>query len=182
RRLPPRAVRPRPPVALNPVNIPVPEVTLQNQDGKAVRLYPDLMKDKLVVLGFFYTSCPYVCELQGRAFGKLRASLGKRLGKDVFLILATRDPDTDTPRRLKEWGARHGVRTGWTLLTGSARELSKLLKPFTNDPVGAVEAHTSTIFISGGKKGVWYTASGLSPTETLVEMIDSATRAEVSPK
>src|SRR5688572_6035180 len=69
----------------------IPDLVLHDQDGKKVRFYSDLIKDKVVVLSFFYTSCTYTCTLQGKVFSELQSLLGERLGKSVFLISVTID-------------------------------------------------------------------------------------------
>lgn len=41
-----------------------------------------------------------------------------RFGKDVFFVSVSKDPETDTPERLRRWGEQFGVGGGWTLVTG----------------------------------------------------------------
>src|SRR5215204_2850735 len=117
--------------------VQIPDLDVRDQDGRKIRFYSDLIKDKVVVLSFFYTSCTYSCTLQGKTFAKLQSLLGDRLGKSVFLISVTTDPATDDPAQLKSWGKRYDVRTGWTLVTGKEAELNKLLLPFTGNSAGA---------------------------------------------
>ena len=39
----------------------VPNVPVVTQDGKTLKFYDDLIKDKIVVLSFIYTSCKDIC-------------------------------------------------------------------------------------------------------------------------
>src|SRR5688572_32895310 len=59
----------------------IPDVLVQDHQGRKVRFYSDLIKDKVVVLNFFYTSCTYTCTMQGRTFSKLRSE-ERRVGKE----------------------------------------------------------------------------------------------------
>lgn len=103
---------------LRPTKVRVYDLRLLDERGKKIRFHSDLLKGKTVVMGFFYTICEFICTMQGQLFSRLQSRLGDRLGKDVHLVLVSMDPATDTPRRLREWGAKYGVRPGWTLVTG----------------------------------------------------------------
>ena len=116
--------------------VKIPDVELIDQNGRKVHFYSDLIKDKVVVLSFFYTRCVYTCTMQGRTFSKLQTLLGERLGKSVFLISVSTDPVNDNPSKLKAWGKRFDVQSGWTLVTGEETEMNKLLVPFTGTGAG----------------------------------------------
>jgi len=159
-------------IKIGNLDIPLLDLELLDQDGKRVRLYTDLIKDKVVILSFFYTSCEYVCSMQGRNFAALQAKLGARMGKDVFLILVTRDPQVDTPQKLKSWGIEYGVKPGWTLLTGGTKEVETLIGIFTGDKTGPVEAHSTGIYIGNDAKGRWIYSDGLLAPDLLIKSID----------
>jgi cytochrome oxidase Cu insertion factor (SCO1/SenC/PrrC family) len=150
----------------------LPDLELLDQNGKKVRFYSDLIKDKIVLVSFFYTSCSYTCLRQGKVFSDLQAELGDRLGKDIFLISVTMDPETDTPERLKTWGTRFGVRKGWTLVTGGKAEMGKLVGHLTDNPLGRQEMHAPFIYMGNDKKNSWTGAYGLTEPKQLVKKIE----------
>lgn len=154
------------------MKLPVPDLEVMDQDGKKMRLYGDLIKDKVVVIGTFYTRCEYVCSGVGRSFSGLQAKLGNRLGKDVLLILLTRDPKFDTPEKLKEWARKHGARKGWTLLTGEEKVMQTLIPFFASDSVGPVEMHSDMVYIGNDAANAWLFAGGLSPAAELLQLIE----------
>src|SRR5215212_10651001 len=82
------------------------DVELIDQDGQKLRFYSDVLKNKIVVINTFFTTCTNICPPMNRNFEKMQDALGDRLGKDVFLVSITVDPETDTPTRLKEYGRR----------------------------------------------------------------------------
>jgi len=151
--------------------IRIPDLVMQDQEGRRVRFYSDLIKDKVVVLSFFYTSCTYTCTMQGRTFSKLQSLLGERLGKSVFLISVTTNPAKDDPSHLKAWGRRYDLQTGWTLVTGQEVEMNQLLISFTGSPAG-VQMHLPTTFIGNDRKGLWTSAAGVFAPEDLLKVVD----------
>ncbi len=155
--------------------VEIPDLLLRDHEGRKVRFYSDLIKDKVVVLSFFYTSCIYSCSMQGKTFSALQSLLGDRLGKSVFLISVTTDPAKDTPAQLKAWGKRYDVRPGWTLVTGDVSEMNKLLLPFTGNPAGG-GMHLPTTFIGNAKTGVWTSAAGVFAAEDVLNALNNLTQ------
>ena len=62
------------------------DVELINQDGQKMRFYTDVLKNKVVVINTFFTTCTNICPPMNRNFEKMQEALGDRLGKDAFLI------------------------------------------------------------------------------------------------
>ena len=133
----------------------IPDVMVQDQSGKKVRFYTDLLQGKSFVLGFFFTDCTYVCPRQGKLFSALQKQLGERLGKETFIVSVTVNPQRDTVERLKVWGARYGRKSGWTLVTGAVSEMDKLLVAFTGEGAGPRDVHAGLIFIANDLTGRW---------------------------
>ncbi|HJQ68388.1 MAG TPA: SCO family protein [Blastocatellia bacterium] len=148
----------------------IPDVTVYNQDGKRLRFYSDLIKGKLVAINFIFTSCTYICPMQGATFSKLQAALGDRLGSDVHLISISIDSPTDTSERLKAWSQRYGAKPGWTFVTGEKSEIDKLLEALTGAPGGRGEH--SAIALIGNDGGTWIRAYGMSEPERYIEMFE----------
>jgi cytochrome oxidase Cu insertion factor (SCO1/SenC/PrrC family) len=142
----------------------IPDVEVLDQNGRKLRFYSDLIKGKTVAVNFIFTTCTYVCPMQGGSFSKLQLALGDRLGKDVHLISVSTDPSKDTPERLKAWGARYGVRPGWTLVTGGKPEIDQLLRELTGEPAGTGK-HAPAALIGDFDKGQWSGIYGLAEPE-----------------
>lgn len=159
-------------VTVGPVHFEIPDVEVLDQDGNKRRFYSDLIKDKIVVMSFFYTSCPSFCPSMNRKLGRLQESLGDRFGKDVFIVTVTKDPETDTPARLKEWSKNLKIKSGWTMVTGDVNAIGKIVRDFTGDPLG--KASHNTIFIIGNDKtGSWADLSGFASPDALRQQIDA---------
>jgi protein SCO1/2 len=151
----------------------IPDIEVLDQSGKPLRFYSDLMKGKTVIVNFIFTSCTYICPLQGAIFSRLQATLGDRLGKDVTLISISTDPLTDTPQRLKLWGERFHAKSGWTLVTGKKTEMDRLLVALTGDPSG-LRDHSAIALMGNYDKGVWIRADALDDPMRLIKSLDNA--------
>ena len=155
----------------------IPDIWLVDHDGKKVRFYSDLVKNKVVVISFFFTSCDYVCPMQARSLIRLKERLEGRLGKDVFFISISRDPENDTPEKLGKWAKVHDVSAGWTLATGEQPVIKKLLRDIAFEGVGQA-THESLILIGNDRTGVWIATDGLLLPHELVKFIDNISRSE----
>lgn len=158
-------------IEIGRARLDIPDVEVLDQDGRRVRFYTDLIKGRVVVMNFFFTSCTLVCPIQGRALSRLRGRLAERLGKEVFFISVSQDPATDTPERLKLWGADFAVGPGWTLVTGEEGVMTKLVRDFTGANLGG-QYHSPILLIGNDRTGRWVAAEGLSAPEELVKTID----------
>ncbi len=162
-------------VNISGVKVMIPDLVLRDHEGRKVRFYSDLIKDKVVVLTFFYTNCNYTCTMQGKIFSELQSLLGERLGKSVFLISVTIDPGKDTPKQLQAWANRYKARPGWSLVTGEEAEMNKLLVRFTGSTSGS-GMHLPSTFIGNEKGGSWTSAVGFFAANDLLTVVNHITR------
>ena len=139
----------------------IPDVKVLDQDGNALNFYTDLIKDKTVAINFIFTNCTTICPPLAATFAKLQKEMGDRVGKDVHLISISVDPVTDTPERLKAWGAKFKAGPGWTFVTGDKPEIDKLLNAL-GAAVSKREDHTPALIIGNDSKGVWTRTYGLA--------------------
>lgn len=167
-------------IVINTTRITVPDIQVIDQDGHQVRFYSDLVKGRKLALGFFYTSCSYICTRHGELFSKLQEQLSARLGKEVFLISVSMDPAHDTPARLLSWGKTYGRRSGWTLVTGRPEEMNKLLRAFTGNGTGPRDAHSSTFYIADAAAGRWDYVTGYPQPSAIEQRIEGLAATPVT--
>jgi protein SCO1/2 len=149
------------------------DVELINQDGQKMRFYSDVLKDKVVVINTFFTTCTGVCPPINRNLEKVQEALGDRLGKDAFLVSMTVDPETDTPSRLKEYSRRFHARPGWIFLTGKKENVDWALYKL-GQYVETKDGHTNIIIIGNEPKGLWKKAFGLAKADELMKIVEDA--------
>ena len=149
----------------------IPDVEVLDQEGRKRKFHTDLVKGKLVVINFVFTTCKSMCPLLGTNFSKLQVALGERLNKDVFLISVSTDPEIDSPEKLKEWAEKYKAKDGWTLVTGDKEQLTGLLQVFTGD--GPRKGyHTPAMYIVDDAKKLHRPAYGFAAAEDVIKIIE----------
>ena len=103
-----------------------PNLVLTTQEGKKVKFYDDLVKDKIVVFNMFYAKCEGICSPVTRNLVRVQNLLGDRVGKDIFFYSFSLKPKEDTVPALKHYAEMHKVKPGWLFLTGSADDMEFL--------------------------------------------------------
>jgi protein SCO1/2 len=103
-----------------------PNVPLQTHEGRWVRFYDDLVKGKKVIINFTYTHCTNTCPRTSANLARVQDLLGDRLGRDVFLISLSLDPERDTAEVLKAHAAMVKARPGWTFATGRREDIDNI--------------------------------------------------------
>src|SRR5262245_9325750 len=92
-----------------------PDVPLTTQDGRTVRFYRDLLRDKVVMINFMYTHCTKKCPRISANLAGVQRALGDRVGRDITILSLTLDP-TDTPDDLARYAERLHAGPGWLFL------------------------------------------------------------------
>ena len=114
------------------------DFTLVNQDGKPIRL--SQYKGRSVALTFVYTRCPQPdqCTLMSTNFAAIEKELQQQ--PDVYvkthLLSITIDPEYDTPKVMRSYGASHSGRYSdevfkhWEFATGTAEQVKAIAEYF----------------------------------------------------
>jgi protein SCO1/2 len=148
------------------------DVELVNQYGEPMRLYSDLLRDKVVIINTIFTTCTGICPVMSKAFETIQERVGDRLGEDVHLISISVDPENDTPEKMQVWGEAFHARRGWYLVTGDPENVAFALQKlgqYVEDP----ESHQAIMLMGNDRTGLWKKAFGLAGAEKLLEVFDS---------
>ena len=103
-----------------------PNVLLKTHDGRRVRFYDDLIKDKIVLLNFMYVKCEGICMPVTMNIRRVQDLFGARMGRDIFIYSFTLKPEEDTVASLESYAQLHHVQRGWIFLTGSVSDMELL--------------------------------------------------------
>ena len=57
-----------------------PNLVLTSHEGRQLKFYDDMVKDKLVIFNFFYAKCEGICSPISRNLAQLQRVLGNRVG------------------------------------------------------------------------------------------------------
>ena len=149
----------------------IPDIEVLDQNGKKIHFYTDLVKGQTVVINFIFTTCTTICPPLGATFARVQKELGDKVGRDVRFISISVDPATDTPERLKAWGAKFHAGDGWTFVTGNKPQIDELLRVL-GASFARREDHSPTVLIGNDAHGVWTRTYGLANTGQLVQIIN----------
>jgi protein SCO1/2 len=105
-----------------------PNVPLVTHEGKVVRFYDDLVKNKTVMINFMFAQCGDICPGMTANLKQVQKEFGDRVGKDIFMYSITLAPEHDTPEVLKAYTELFHIQPGWTFLTGKKSNIELLRK------------------------------------------------------
>ena len=97
---------------------------LKNQFGKEMGL--DDWGDKIIVVDFFFTSCPSICPTLTRNMKRLQTAF-KKTDTIVRFVSFSVDPERDSVPKLKAYGDKFQIdHDTWWMLTGDKKEIYDL--------------------------------------------------------
>ncbi len=139
----------------------VKNISFTNQLGKKVSLND--LKEKIIVIDFFFTRCPSLCPQMARSMKKLQNSFRKNDNIVQFLSISV-DPETDSVPRLKQFADKFNVDPGsWWLLRGDKSQvydfaLNELKASVGDSNVDTAFIHTYNFFLLDQERVVrgWY--------------------------
>jgi protein SCO1 len=108
---------------LGPENHVVGNFSFKDQLGESFSL--ENWKGKIAVANYFFTSCPSICPKMMKALRKVQQS---HAAKNVLINSFTVDPERDSVGKLSVYADRHGIKSGWSLLTGDKMALYKFAR------------------------------------------------------
>src|ERR1044072_808785 len=141
----------------------LPNLPVVDQDGRQLRFYDDLIKDKVVVIMFIYTSCTDICPITTSRMTQIEDELrmtqiGDKvvdvLGRDIFIISLTVDPVNDTPEKLKAYSKTFGTGPGWTFVTGKPEDI-RAINYRLGERSKVLSEHRNEIVLGNDLTGEW---------------------------
>jgi len=149
-----------------------PDVVLTTQNGDAVHFY-DLIRDRIVAIDLIYTNCQYACPLESARLARAQQLLGDRMGRDIWFISISIDPEHDTPAVLKAYAEKYQAGPGWTFLTGKMADIDLLSRKLGlwSDPKATQDGHTPMLLLGNETTGQWMQTSALDNPQYTVRLI-----------
>jgi cytochrome oxidase Cu insertion factor (SCO1/SenC/PrrC family) len=154
-----------------------PNTVLLTQDNKPVHFFEDLLKGKIVLINFMFTTCTGVCPAMTSNLLKVQDYLGERVGRDVNIISISVDPTVDTPEVLKKYTNNYKVKTGWYFLTGKKEDVDLVLRKvggFVKDK----SDHTSLLIIGNVETGQWGKVFAMTRPAEIADMVIKLAQAK----
>jgi protein SCO1/2 len=149
---------------------------VKTQDGQTLRFYDDVLKGKIVLINFFFTDCDAICPLMTENLARVQELLAPRVGKDIFMVSITLQPEHDTPAVLAAYAKNYGVGPGWQFLTGKKDDIELLrhrLGFVDSNPTedADLEQHIGTVRIANEPMHRWAMSPALLNPPALVRAV-----------
>lgn len=157
----------------------LPDVLVQTHEGARVRFYEDLIRGRLALINFMFTTCMNQCPLATANLMKVQEALGERVGRDVVMLSVTVDSYTDTPAVLKRYSHRYGTRPGWYFVTGRQQDLDLIRRR-----LGVLDAavdktqHTGILIYGNEATGQWAATPAQARPTTIVRSVMRLARSQ----
>lgn len=158
----------------------LPNSVVITHEAKPVRFYDDLIKNRLVLISFVYTSCPDICPLVTARLAELQDKLGDELGKSIHFVSVSIDPERDSPEVLAKYAAAFKTRPGWTFVTGRPDEI-KQIRHKLGERSRRVFEHQNDVVLVNDATGEWARNSAFTEIDRLADalrMMDPKWRAQ----
>ena len=162
-----------------------PNVELITHHGTKVKLYDDLLKDKILVLNLMYADCQGVCPTITANLRHVQKILKQQINHEIFIYSMTLKPEEDTPAKLREYVKMHAIDDkNWTFLTGKPDEVDMLrhMLGFA-DPNPEVDKdkskHSGMLRYGNEPMALWGTCQGSGEPEWIAQEIGFAIPREL---
>ena len=154
----------------------LPNVALQTHEGRHVRFYDDLVRDRMVVVNMMYANCTNVCPPNTANLLRVQQALQDRMGKDVFMYSLTLQPAIDRPFDLRRYMDKFAIGPGWTFLTGEPAHVELLRRRlgfYTLDAAADADLkqHTGMLRIGHDARDRWSMIPALATPRQIVNSI-----------
>jgi protein SCO1/2 len=156
-----RAAEPLKRAKRSQVELTLPQVDLQRDDGQQVSLAAELGEGPVLVT-FIFTKCGTICPVMSQTFAQLQG----KLGEQVRLVSISIDPEYDTPARLAEYGKRVGAGARWHFYSGTTeatRATQRAFEVLRGDKMD----HTPVTFLRAATGRPWERVDGFASSDEL---------------
>ena len=148
-----------------------PNVPVIDQNGRTLHFYDDVIKGKIVVISFIYTSCQDLCPLNTARMAQLYDKLDGAVGRDLFFISMTVDPENDTPERMKAFADAFDVGPGWLFLTGKVADIRAINYKLGDRSDRSLSEHRNEIVLGNDAISDWQRASAFGDLGSVAQAI-----------
>ena len=147
------------------------------EEAKVIQL--ENLKGKTLVMVMIYTTCKAACPRLVADMRNIEKKIPKNILNDVSFVLVSIDPETDTPKRLKEFAIENYMDgEQWTFLQGdlsSVREFANVLavKYKQISPMDFSHSNIISVFNPQGELVHQQEGLGVDNNETILKIIET---------
>lgn len=162
----------------------LPDIPVIDHRGVKASLFSDLIKDKAVLISFFYTDCEDSCPLTNSKLAQMRKELKNSFGRSLQILSISVDAAKDTPEKVARYARMLGIESAdpdmpdWKFLTGNPDDILKVRETIgliSDDFTRALDikpsAHGTVLVVGNQATGRWTLLSSTGPMEQNLERV-----------
>lgn len=124
------------------------DLEVLDQNGESLRFYSDVIKGKVVLISFIFTSCEDACPIVAQKLIQTRQLMVNSIKDEVWYVTLSVDSANDTPEDMKKFAKQQGAdESRWLFLTGDKKNLDTIIYKL-GQYVKDINAH-STMMLAG---------------------------------
>jgi protein SCO1 len=149
--------------------LPVPNLPVTLDDGKAARLQP-WFAGQVTVMQLMFTGCSATCPIQGALFAEVAR---RNTHRDARLVSLSIDALGDTPAALKTWMARYGAHPSWRAGVPRPEDVETLIN-FVRGRATGPDPHTAKVYFFDRRSQLVYKTYDLPSVRDVLSLIGEA--------
>lgn len=152
-----------------------PNVRLITHEGKDVRFYDHVLRDRKVVINFMYTVCSNICTPVTQNILEAQRLLGD-LAKEIDFYSISLTPLDDDPAALRAYMKMNNIGRGWTFLTGNPENIEQIRRGLgfaqrSPEADADLSNHSGMLRIGNERLVSWGHASATTTGKAVARMI-----------
>jgi protein SCO1/2 len=147
-----------------------PNMELVTQQNRTVRFYDDLVKGKVVLINFMFTTCTSICPPMTANLAQVQRLLKEYLGDRVVMISITVDPEHDTPAVLAAYAERYSAGPGWYFLTGPKDRIDAVVSKLGDNSHDKLK-HSGMLLIGNDPARTWKKGFAMAAPEEIAAAV-----------
>jgi hypothetical protein len=97
----------------------------------------------------------------------VREILGARIGRDIFIVSLSLDPERDTPEAMRLYAAHNGAKRGWTFATGARKDIDDVRRRLGLYDTPDYTQHMGLLTFGNEPEGKWAGTYALDTPENI---------------
>lgn len=150
-----------------------PDVALLHLDGRSVRWRGDVLRDRIAVVNFVFTTCTSLCPPSSAVMAALQREPGISAAGGTTFVSLSIDPLSDSPQRLRAFARPFDPGPDWWWLTGAPGDVFKLLDALQAGVGSDPQSHAPLWLVGRAGRGAWRRLLGTPSAEQFRSVIAS---------
>lgn len=148
------------------------DLSVFDQNGSEKRFYSDVLKDRIVLINFIFTSCEHACPMITQHLVTVKDQLGHELSEKIHFVSISVDPERDTPDAMREFMKKQEVDQfpAWDFITGKKSNLDIIIKKL-GQYTESIDGHSTLLLAGNVNNSHWMKIRADLPPQAIAEKL-----------